>query len=157
MKKPWGGYRLGKGLLVNRAINIILIFIATLISANYSLWQSWAYFCLVSGVVYYFAVLLYDKTRTDWILLEAFKVFGNSNKRNRITDSIVRWKKRGNWLVLTILIAWDPCLLVIYAREGSCLYNGFPTYKILLLFVVSILASSLVVVLQIKGIYLLVK
>ncbi len=100
-------------------------------------------------------IAVYDKTKTDWLLIESLKEAHCRNTvnelQNRITRFIIKWSKKGKGLLVVVLVLWDPAIAVLYCRSGYGLYNGIPNLKIWTLFLLSCILCAVLGVVGISG------
>jgi len=70
-------------------------------------------------------VFFYDKTKEDWLGIEAFKGLEES-VTSKTTKKIIDWtRNRGDIMTSAILsFLIDPLLIMLYMRQGSGRYNG---------------------------------
>ncbi len=106
-------------------------------------------------------VFLYDYMKIDWFSIEEFKKIKEDSKinieNNIFIDTIIKWSKKSKYLLMIFFLAWDPAATILYYREGSYLYNGIPNKKVLFLFLLSSLLSTVVLILGISGLIILWK
>lgn len=153
----------GVGFAVNRLANSLFNFLicpAILWLTCNNFWESVMILSVIAACMYYSLILLYDYTKTDWLLFEAFKKVqdvGGEIKMNSILKKIVKWNSVGKLFASVLLFGWDPSLWVIYTRKGYYLYNGIPTRLMLGLFLPSAVCSTIVWLKEVNIIWLALK
>lgn len=94
---------------------------------------------MVVGVIF---IKIHDYYKID--LLEKFKKSRGDEDRffNKTERFIMKWEKKGSWILFLALTLGDSIVAVIYYREGSYRFNGLPTWKIKGLFFLSVLTIN---------------
>ena len=90
---------------------------------------------MVVGVIF---IRIHDYYKID--LLEKFKKSRGDEKHiyNKTEKFIMKWEKKGSWVLFLALTLGDSIVAVIYYREGFYRFNGLPTWKIKGLFFLSV-------------------
>lgn len=111
-------------------------------------WISVGWMALGSFCLCFCLVKLYDWTKRDWLLLESLKDAQEKStqgmQQNRITRKITKLAKRGKYILLVMIVSWDPTITVLYCRKGAYKYNGIPTKEVAALFILSCLLCDVV-------------
>lgn len=145
MKKWTNIGTFGAAFLVLRGANAVNSWlVGLLITDNTHPVKSFFWMSAASVVLCYVLIKIYDLVKKDWFSLELLKHRGEDDiEHNSITRKITKHKKRGKYVLLIALLLGDPTLTVLYYREGSYLYNGIPSKKVLLLFLISIVLTNI--------------
>ena len=129
-------------MVINRSISFIQIYAAINICKKHNFVESCSYYIFFSFIIYESLVYLYEKNKV------------NTNNTIEKTSLL---KKIRNGSILIILLGWDTFWVVRYIREGGGRFFGFSPSKVKILFLVSIILSSFIVILGVKGIFRLIK
>jgi hypothetical protein len=94
-----------------------------------------------SFIFRYLIIIIYDKIKIDWLLIETLKEKLAQKRQminqNSVTKRILKFKKFGNIFLLGLLVSTDPLITVLYYRPGYFLWNNIPDKKSFLLFTLS--------------------
>lgn len=101
-------------------------------------------------------IFLYDYCKIDWVGLEKFKNLNLSSENteiptNKILKTIMWLAKFGKVVLLCGFIFWDPAIAVIFYRKGSRRYNGIPDNQTALIFLTSVVGSSILGMTLVSG------
>ncbi len=101
---------------------------------------------IITIIIGALCVKAYDFYKIDWLLIEALKkarLEKSDLPNNKVVEFIIKWSDKNKFLLFIFLFFRDSVLTVIYYREGDHLYNGFPTWKIKKLFLLSALSINI--------------
>lgn len=99
---------------------------------------------LISWLLRYLLVKIYDLLKKDYFLIENIKSTRENKESNRITRRIEKLKKLGKYFLMIGLISFDPIITALYYRPGYNKWNGLPDLKTKILFFVSDVICSLI-------------
>ncbi|MFA6251091.1 MAG: hypothetical protein WC603_00465 [Candidatus Paceibacterota bacterium] len=112
---------------------------------------------VVSFIIRYILIKIYDNQKIDWFGLEKFKQWykqwdGTSlideNRTRMISIMIFILKKGGKYfgkpLLILVFIPYDPFLTVIIQRKGFNAWNNIPSLTTFLLFILSVTTCSFI-------------
>lgn len=152
-QKPWNKIlNIGLGISVFQIVNKIGIgFINPMIVVLFDIRIALIVMFLVSILIRFGLIKLYDSLKIDWLYIEKIKekqLHGEKilfkDKQNYNTKLIIFLSKYGRFSLIFFLIFYDPFLLVIYQRTGSSAWNNIPSLTTFSLFIISCLACALI-------------
>jgi hypothetical protein len=110
-----------------------------------------------SFILRFLIIVIYDKVKIDWLLIEILKEKLNKKRQmtnqNSVTKKILWLKKFGKNSVLVGLVATDPLITVLYVRPGYFLWNNIPDKKSFLLFTLSTAFCTMTMAISIYSIF----
>lgn len=99
---------------------------------------------LISLLIRYFLIKIYDLLKKDLFLIENIKSLRENKESNHITRRIEKLKKLGRGFLLVGLVVFDPIITALYFRPGYDKWNGLPDTKTKILFFVSDVVCSII-------------
>jgi len=143
--------RFGLGVLIFQVINkSIIVLINPVILFLFEIKTALFFMIIVSLIIRYSLIKIYDKQKIDWFGIEKFKQWYAQWDRKvlpkekqiikkRIVIFILRkgGKYLGYPLLILFFIVYDPFLLVIWLRKGNNAWDNIPNIFTLFFFVLS--------------------
>lgn len=105
---------------------------------------------VVSLIISFFLIWLYDQFKQDWFSIEYIKEIRSGGGQHdtliqsRFIRRIVTMSKIEEYVLITVFLFIDPILVVLFTRKGHHKYDGFKSKKVVFLFVGSTFLSSIV-------------
>ena len=101
---------------------------------------------LVSILIRYSMIVIYDYLKFDWFFIEEIKKQEElrDKKKNRIIKKIEKYKALGNMALMIMLVMTDSVITVLYYRPDSFRWNGLEGKKTKALFILSNILGALI-------------
>jgi hypothetical protein len=112
---------------------------------------------IISIIVGYIYIRAYDRHQQDWLLFEKLKSTQplSDDEKGKITNFLKNSSKEMlRFMLFIYFFVTNPSTALLLARDGSYLYDGFPTVKMKMIFTVSAIATNVVWTNAIAGINL---
>ena len=91
----------------------------------------------------FLSIKIYDRSKSDWLLIETAKEKLTREDGKKITKAIARILKRGEFALLVVILFWDPTVTVLYYRKETRSPKNGTERKIFFLFIISALLCVL--------------
>lgn len=133
----------GFGFLSYHALNALYAFIF----CPYIIWKlgmlySILIMFLMLIVFCFIAIKIYDRSKSDWLLIDTVKEKLTKEGGNKITKTIAIILKKGEFALLIVILFWDPTITVLYYRKDARSPKNGTERKIFFLFVTSALLCA---------------
>jgi hypothetical protein len=128
--------------------NQIFAFIFDFMLYPYVMWKlglvkGFVVMSILSAIVCYLLIVLYDWLKKDWLGIETLKQFREYESKNILVRLLSRLFKKNDSLIFWVLSTqFDPFIAILYYRKGSHQYGGL-SKKEWRMFFFSLLAGDL--------------